>query len=259
MDRRPCDPARRFRRHRILTLLRPREHGFLTLTLTVVLAGLLFAHQWTPALALATGLALLGLPLREALRGWSLGKLPLRDLAVALLPGGLLAGLLIWLRPDLWMPLGLIGAVMGLDLLAARRRWYRRILVELAESTGLLFLLWLFLLSGEVPPGLQVRFAWGFGVYLILAVLLARALRVQHETLAFHYLWAGVWTTATGLSFLLLSAEQVLFLALWTLQVGALACLRFRGQQGPRAFQRLGWFLTAESLAFVLLWAWLAR
>ncbi len=258
MDRGPRDQTRRHRPgSRVLTLLRPKEHGFTSLTLTVMLAALLFTRRWTQELAVAVGLALLGLPLREALRGWTLGKTPTRYLWIPLVPGAGLSGLLVWLRPDLWVPLGLLGAVMALDLVAARRRWYRRMVVELAESTGLVFLLWLLLRSGGVPPGLLAPFVWGFGMYLTLAVVLARALRVQHETLAFHYLWAGLWAVATALSALWLPAENTLFLALWTLQVGAWACVRFRGRHGPKAFKQLGWFLTFETLAFVVLWAWL--
>lgn len=255
MDSGPRPSARR-KRPGALSLLRPREHGFLTLTLAVTLAGVVFAPHRGLAFYLAVMLALLGLPLREALRGRVLRRLSGRYLAVVALPVAGVVAALLWIHRAAGYPLGVLAGIMALDLLAVRYRWYRRLALELAETTGLVVLLWLLLHAGGAAPGQVVHLAWGFGVFLELAVILARALRVQRETLAFHLLWLVVWGLSGLLSFWWMPWQAAGFLVLWTLQMGALACVAFRGQTGPRAFRRLGWFLTVETVLFVLLWAW---
>ena len=247
-------PSARRQRPRPLSLLRPREHGFLTLTLAVILVGVVFAPNRGVAFYLAAALALLGLPLREVLRGWLLRRVPGDLLVWVAVPVVTVTIALLWIHRGAVYPLGVLAGIMALDLLAVRYRWYRRLALELAETTGLVVLLWLLLHAGGVAPAQVVHLAWGFGVFLELAVILARALRVQRETQAFHLLWLVVWGLSGLLSFWWLPWQAAGFLVLWTLQMGTLACVAFRGQTGPRAFRRLGWFLTVETVLFGLLW-----
>ncbi len=243
----------------ILAALRPREHGVTALTLTAIGMGILLAREYSVALLLAAALGLLGLPLREAVRKW-------RPRRSSVSPGvlwGLLAvtggvsALLIRFHPETLCLLLLLAGVLGVDRLALRHRWYRNLFVELLESTGVLFLLWLLLLTGQVPVHLRLYITWGIGAYLVLTFVLVRGIRMQTKTRAFHALWFVLWFLVTALSPRLLPLPAARFLSLWTFQQGVLACFLFRNRSGPRSFRRLGWYLVVQTAAFALGWIWL--
>lgn len=244
---------------RVLAALRPKEHGVTALTLTTIGVGVLLARERSTALLLAVALGLLGLPLREALRKWRPQSAPVPPIAFWGLLGvtGGISTLLIHFHPETLPVLLFLAGVLGLDRLALRRRWYRKLFVELLESTGVLFLLWLLLLTGGVSFRLRLHITWGIGAYLILTFVLVRAIRMQRETRSFHALWFALWLLLAALSPHLLSPPAARFLSLWTFQQGALACLLFRNRPDSRSLRRLGWYLVAQTTAFALGWAWL--